>query len=164
MLPVAAGTASIIGSVVLAMLKMMKVRYAVKDDNGKKLLPHPYKPWSEHKGHEAEVEEAYRAYRAYENSREWLVLSLPIFWLFSAYASSLPFVSENIADLLSFGTAIAWAVGNYLYVSGYTKSAAGRMTGFKIRTLMFRIWFYSSFPSLFIVALKRFGVELPEVF
>ena len=120
--------------------------------------------FSEHKGRESEVEEAYRSYRAYENSREWLVLSLPIFWLFSVYASSLPFVSDNISDIVSFGTAIAWAVGNYLYISGYTQSAAGRMTGFRIRTLVFRTWFYLSFPALLIVALKRFGVELPEIF
>ena len=43
----AIGTFGILLTTVQAMMAGSKTRYAVLDDNGKKVLPHPYKPWTQ---------------------------------------------------------------------------------------------------------------------
>jgi len=103
------------------------------------VFEHPYKPWqSVAKEHAEGAEAAYRAFRAYENSKEWAVLTIPSLWIFSVYASALPFVSPTVGAVTTASLAAVYCVGDKLYASGYGESAEGRMKGFKIRTLAFR--------------------------
>ena len=160
-LPMAVGTALMTYSTIRALLRQSKFRYAVLDSQGKKLLQHPYRPW---KNEDAKgADKAYASCRAYENSKEWLQLSLPIMWTFSVFGGALPYATQNVIDGLTFGLSLVWCIGNEMYVNGYTAdNPDGRGPGFKVRTMVFRAWFYLSAAALTCFALTHFGlVNLP---
>ena len=161
LLPVAGGTAAMLLSTALTILGQSKLRYAVKDENKKNLLAHPYKPWIVPEGHEEGAEKAYRGYKAYLNCQEWFFMSLPGLWLWSFYAPSLPYVTQQLADFSTVGTVAVWVMANHMYFHGYVESADKRITGFRFRTLVFRFWAYGSMASIFCATLRRFGFQIP---
>ena len=66
-----------------------------------------------------------RVFRVQMNTLEWLPIFLPSLWLFALY------VSDPIAALLG----LVWIAGRMLYLTGYSKAADKRGTGFAIQTL-----------------------------
>ena len=162
LLPGAAGTVCMVISTALTIVDQSKVRYAAVDDNGKSVLPHPYRPWAPvPDGCKAAADKAYRAYKAYTNCVEWCLLSLPPFWLFAIYGGSIPYAPQQAVDTAAVATAIAWSVANSQYFKAYVHDAAARAPYFKIRTLVFRFWLYGSAAAIGCAGLSYFGVDLP---
>jgi hypothetical protein len=160
----AAGTIIMTFSVVLSMLNQSKVRYQVVDSQGKKMLSHPYKPWQNvPEEYKAGAAAAYAACRSYENSKEWLQLSLPMMWTFSLFGEALPYATHNIVSILTFALSAVWFIGNHIYLKGYTaENPDGRVTGFKIRTTVFKVWTYASMAAVACYAVRFFGLyDLP---
>ena len=124
-----------------AMIASSKVRYSIvsKDDGKKKMLPHPYRPWVIPSGYESGADEAFRAFRAFENSKEWGFMFVPLLWIFYFYVSSIPLVSAEWGGLITLVVAILYVCGDQVYIRGYLESADGRLRGFVIRTVAFRI-------------------------
>lgn len=159
----AAGTIFMVYGCVDALMRMVKIRYSVKDENGKMLLPHPYKPWVVPAGKEEEAEGAYRSFKMYENVKEWTMFSMPLMWIFSVYGGAIPYTNRKpwiLESVVGFSTA-AWVLGNKWYIDGYIKSSEDRLVGFQTRTRVFRFWFYGSLVSLVCSGLERFDVSLP---
>ena len=90
----------------------------------------------------------FRTFRAYENSKEWAAMSMPAMLVMSLYGGYVPYVSDRTNRWVVGLTATAWCAGNVLYCNGYAKSNEERMPGFKMRTLMFRVFLYGSMLSL----------------
>jgi hypothetical protein len=159
----AAGTILMVLGCASSIFAMNKVRYGVKDDNGKPLLTHPYTPWQVHKGHEEECDNAYRCFKMYENVKEWAFFSMPLMWIFSVFGGSLPYANGKpwLVEGAVVLSAAAWMLGNKWYIDGYIKSAKDRMPGFQLRTKVFRFWLVGSAAGILCSALERFGVSLP---
>lgn len=66
-----------------------------------------------------------RAFRIQANTLEWLPLFLAPLWLFSAAWGDLPAAAIGVI----------WIVGRFLYMTGYSKAASARSTGFAIQAL-----------------------------
>ena len=64
-----------------------------------------------------------RVFRVQMNTLEWMPIFLPALWLFAIY------ISDPIAA--AFG--VVWIVGRILYMTGYTKAASKRGTGFTVQ-------------------------------
>jgi len=64
-----------------------------------------------------------RVFRVQMNTLEWMPFFLPALWLFAIY------ISDAIAA--TFG--VVWIAGRILYMTGYTKAANKRGTGFMIQ-------------------------------
>ena len=124
-----------------AMIASSKVRYSVvsKDDGKKKMLPHPYRPWIVPPGYETGSDEAFRAFRAFENSKEWAFMFVPLMWIFCVYLSSIPRVTVKMGQIITLVVALLYVLGDQVYIKGYLESADGRVRGFVIRTVAFRI-------------------------
>ena len=60
------------------------------------------------------------------NTLEWLPLFLVSLWLFALAWDS---------DLIAAGVGLVWIVGRILYLTGYSKAAEARSTGFGIQAL-----------------------------
>ena len=67
-----------------------------------------------------------RAFRIHMNTLEWLPLFLVSLWLFAIAWGS---------DLIAAGIGLVWIVGRILYLTGYSKAAEARSTGFGIQAL-----------------------------
>ena len=67
-----------------------------------------------------------RAFRIHMNTLEWLPLFLVSLWLFAIAWNS---------DLVSAGIGLVWIVGRIVYLTGYSKAAEARSTGFGIQAL-----------------------------
>ncbi len=67
-----------------------------------------------------------RAYRIQMNTLEWLPMFLVSLWLFAAAWNS---------DIIAAGIGLVWIVGRILYLTGYSKAAEARSTGFGIQSL-----------------------------
>ena len=67
-----------------------------------------------------------RAYRIHMNTLEWLPIFLVSLWLFA--------FSWN-TDLIAAGIGLVWIIGRIVYMTGYTKAAEARSTGFGIQAL-----------------------------
>jgi glutathione S-transferase len=67
-----------------------------------------------------------RAYRIHMNTLEWLPLFLVSLWLFALSWGS---------DLIAAGIGLVWIIGRIVYMTGYTKAAEARSTGFGIQAL-----------------------------
>lgn len=66
-----------------------------------------------------------RHFRVQANTGEWLLLFLPLLWLFSIYVS----------DVVAAGLGIIWLIGRALYMVGYVKAADKRSAGFGLQGL-----------------------------
>jgi glutathione S-transferase len=64
-----------------------------------------------------------RVFRVQMNTLEWMPIFLPLLWLFAIY------ISDTIAALVG----LVWIVGRVLYMTGYSKAAEKRETGFAIQ-------------------------------
>ena len=64
-----------------------------------------------------------RVFRVQMNTLEWLPIFLPALWLFAIY----------ISDAIAAGLGVVWIVGRILYLTGYSKAANKRGTGFGIQ-------------------------------
>jgi glutathione S-transferase len=67
-----------------------------------------------------------RAYRIHMNTLEWLPIFLVSLWLFAFSWGS---------DLIAAGIGLVWIIGRIVYMTGYTKAAEARSTGFGIQAL-----------------------------
>jgi glutathione S-transferase len=64
-----------------------------------------------------------RVFRVQMNTLEWLPIFLPALWLFAIY----------ISDAIAAALGVVWIVGRILYLTGYSKAANKRGTGFGIQ-------------------------------
>ena len=64
-----------------------------------------------------------RVFRVQMNTLEWLPIFLPALWLFAIY------ISDAIAAVLG----LTWIAGRILYMTGYSKAANKRGSGFGIQ-------------------------------
>ncbi|MEJ0065652.1 MAG: MAPEG family protein [Caulobacteraceae bacterium] len=67
-----------------------------------------------------------RAFRVHMNTLEWLPPFLVSLWLFAIAWNS---------DLVAAGIGLVWIVGRILYLTGYSRAAEARSTGFGIQAL-----------------------------
>jgi hypothetical protein len=131
-----------------AMSEMVKTRYAVKDEKGKSLLPHPYSPWIPVEAkYQDKADAAYRAFKMFENVKEWTLMSLPLMWLFWLYGDSLPFVNESLIDGAVTLSSVAYMVGTNWYTFGYIEGPEKRMKGFRLRRRVCEFWLFGSAGS-----------------
>ena len=66
-----------------------------------------------------------RVFRVHANTLEWLPIFLTSLWLFALYWD----------DRIAGGLGVIWIIGRFLYMTGYSKAAASRSTGFLIQAL-----------------------------
>jgi uncharacterized membrane protein YecN with MAPEG domain len=66
-----------------------------------------------------------RMFRVQANTLEWLPIFLTSLWLFAIYWD----------DMIAAGVGVVWIVGRFLYMTGYSKAAASRSTGFMVQAL-----------------------------
>jgi len=66
-----------------------------------------------------------RVFRVQANTLEWLPIFLTSLWLFALYWD----------DRIAAGVGLVWIVGRFLYMTGYSKAAGSRSTGFGIQAL-----------------------------
>jgi len=66
-----------------------------------------------------------RVFRVKMNTLEWMPIFLPSLWLFAIY------ISDPIAAVIG----LIWIAGRLLYMTGYSKAADKRGTGFGIQAL-----------------------------
>ena len=66
-----------------------------------------------------------RVFRVQANTLEWLPLFLVSMWLFALYWN----------DRFAAAVGVVWIVGRILYMTGYTRAAGARSTGFGIQAL-----------------------------
>jgi glutathione S-transferase len=66
-----------------------------------------------------------RVFRVQMNTLEWMPIFLPSLWLFAIY------ISDPIAAVIG----LIWIAGRLLYMTGYSKAADKRGTGFGIQAL-----------------------------
>jgi len=64
-----------------------------------------------------------RVFRVQANTLEWLPLFLTSLWLFALYWD----------DRIAAALGVVWIIGRFLYMTGYSKAAASRSTGFLIQ-------------------------------
>ena len=64
-----------------------------------------------------------RVFRVQMNTLEWLPIFLPALWLFAIY------ISDAVAAVLG----LVWIAGRILYMTGYSKAANKRGSGFGIQ-------------------------------
>jgi glutathione S-transferase len=64
-----------------------------------------------------------RVFRVQANTLEWLPIFLTSLWLFALYWD----------DRVAAGLGVIWIVGRFLYMTGYSKAAGSRSTGFLIQ-------------------------------
>ena len=141
--PAMLGAFGMTATTVHALLLHTKTRYSIKDETtGEKLLSFPYDPKQVVPGKEDQVARAFRTHRAYENAKEWTGLTLPFLFCTSLYGASIPYVTEQTNRWVVGVTATGWCIGNLLFIQGYKESFEGRMTGFKLRTAMSRVYMY----------------------
>jgi uncharacterized membrane protein YecN with MAPEG domain len=64
-----------------------------------------------------------RVFRVQANTLEWLPIFLTSLWLFALYWD----------DRVAAGLGVIWIVGRFIYMTGYSKAAGSRSTGFIIQ-------------------------------
>jgi hypothetical protein len=142
-----------------AMQAQAVVRYTVKDENGKMLLPHPYAPWIPvPKEYQSKADDAYRAFKMYENVKEWALISIPLMWTSFVFCGGLPCMNQARAEALIAITTAVYMYGNNVFIKGYLESADARLQGFQLRKNVVISWILISIVSMGYTALKRFGV------
>jgi glutathione S-transferase len=79
-----------------------------------------------------------RVFRVHANTLEWLPIFLPALWLFAIYWN----------DLVAAGLGVVWIVGRYLYMTGYSKAAGSRSTGFGIQGIAAAVLLFGALGRL----------------
>jgi glutathione S-transferase len=80
-----------------------------------------------------------RVFRVQANTLEWLPIFLPSMWLW-AYAWG--------GDLIPAGIGLVWIVGRTLYMTGYSRAASARSTGFMIQALATGVLLFGALGKL----------------
>lgn len=83
-----------------------------------------------------------RVFRAQVNTGEYLILFLPLLWLFSILLGKVWAMPEG--DVVAGVVGLVWGVGRILFATGYAKSAEGRGRGFLISSIALMIVLYGS--------------------
>mmetsp|Transcript_4775 Transcript_4775/g.7456 ORF Transcript_4775/g.7456 Transcript_4775/m.7456 type:complete len:172 (-) Transcript_4775:279-794(-) len=154
----AGGTILMLFGCFSAMSEMVKTRYAVKDEKGRPVLPHPYSPWVPvDPKYQLKADAAYRAFKMFENVKEWTVLSLPLKWLFWLYGGTLPYVTQPMVDGAVVLSSIVYLVGTNWYIFGYIQGPEKRLKGFKLRRRVCEFWLFGSAGSFLWALGRRIG-------
>jgi glutathione S-transferase len=66
-----------------------------------------------------------RVFRVQANTLEWLPIFLAALWMFALYWD----------DRVAAGVGVVWIIGRFLYMTGYSKAAGSRSTGFLVQLL-----------------------------
>lgn len=154
----ACGTFLLLVGCIIAMKDMVKCRYAAKDDKGKIVLQHPYRPWEPpvDPKHRELAEIAFRSYKMNENVKEWAFLSLPLLWIVAIFGGCLPYVTNDIVDGFVILSSTTYAYANYQYIKGYVAAPENRIQGFYLRFNIWKIWLFLSGISLSWSILQQF--------
>ena len=154
LLPASIGTLALIYSNVQAFFSVGKIRYKEKDNDGKAVFKHPYRPWEDKSGSAAEH---FRAAKAADNIREWTLYSMPLQWLIAIYGPEVPFVGAYLpwaGLVLTF----VYARSNQAYLKAYTSSAEERIVPFRTRTNMWKLMALLSIVSIACTGARAVGV------
>jgi glutathione S-transferase len=87
-----------------------------------------------------------RAYRIQMNTLEWLPLFLVSLWLFALAWGS---------DLIAAGIGLVWIIGRILYLTGYTKAAEARSTGFGIQALATAVLLFGALGKIIWMVVQK---------
>jgi glutathione S-transferase len=87
-----------------------------------------------------------RAYRIHMNTLEWLPLFLVSLWLFAFAWGS---------DLIAAGIGLVWIIGRIVYMTGYTKAAEARSTGFGIQALATGVLLFGALGKIIWIAVEK---------
>jgi len=90
-------------------------------------------------------EEFDRLFRVQANTLEWLPLFLVSMWLFALYWN------EKVAA----GVGLVWIVGRILYMTGYSKAASSRSTGFGIQALATGVLLFGALGRIIYLCVMR---------
>ena len=71
-----------------------------------------------------------RIFRVQANTLEWLPIFLPALWMFAVLGHG-PVLNDRVAAALG----LLWIIGRFLYMTGYSKAAGARSTGFLVQTI-----------------------------
>ena len=87
-----------------------------------------------------------RAFRIHMNTLEWLPLFLVSLWLFAIAWNS---------DLVSAGIGLVWIVGRIVYLTGYSKAAEARSTGFGIQALATGVLLFGALGKIIWMVIQK---------
>jgi glutathione S-transferase len=87
-----------------------------------------------------------RAYRIQMNTLEWLPLFLVSLWLFALAWGS---------DLIAAGIGLVWIIGRILYLTGYTRAAEARSTGFGIQALAAAVLLFGALGKIIWMVVQK---------
>jgi len=87
-----------------------------------------------------------RAFRIHMNTLEWLPLFLVSLWLFAIAWGS---------DLVAAGIGLVWIVGRIVYLTGYSKAAEARSTGFGIQALATGVLLFGALGKIIWIAVQK---------
>ncbi|MBS0410160.1 MAG: MAPEG family protein [Proteobacteria bacterium] len=87
-----------------------------------------------------------RVFRVHANTLEWLPIFLPALWLFAIAWNN---------DLVAAGVGVVWIVGRVLYMTGYSKAAASRSTGFGIQALATGVLLFGALGKIIWMAVQN---------
>jgi len=89
-----------------------------------------------------------RIFRVHANTLEWLPLFLVSLWLFAIYWD------DRMAAVLG----VIWIVGRILYMTGYSKAAASRGTGFSIQALAVGVLLFGALGRIIYLAITTHSI------
>ena len=87
-----------------------------------------------------------RAFRIHMNTLEWLPLFLVSLWLFAIAWGS---------DLIAAGIGLVWIVGRIVYLTGYSKAAEARSTGFGIQALATGVLLFGALGKIIWIVIQK---------
>jgi len=87
-----------------------------------------------------------RAFRIHMNTLEWLPLFLVSLWLFAIAWNS---------DLVAAGIGLVWIVGRILYLTGYSRAAEARSTGFGIQALATAVLLFGALGKIIWMVVQK---------
>ena len=87
-----------------------------------------------------------RAFRIHMNTLEWLPLFLVSLWLFA--------IAWNY-DLVAAGIGLVWIVGRVLYLTGYSRAAEARSTGFGIQALATAVLLFGALGKIIWMVVQK---------
>ena len=87
-----------------------------------------------------------RAFRIHMNTLEWLPLFLVSLWLFAIAWNS---------DLVAAGIGLVWIVGRVLYLTGYSRAAEARSTGFGIQALATAVLLFGALGKIIWMVVQK---------
>jgi glutathione S-transferase len=87
-----------------------------------------------------------RAFRIHMNTLEWLPLFLVSLWLFAIAWGS---------DLVAAGIGLVWIIGRIVYLTGYSRAAEARSTGFGIQALATAVLLFGALGKIIWMVVQK---------